>query len=431
MRKLPRQRLGESLEARGLITREQLLRALRNQKVLGGRVGTCLLEIDALSEQDLSTVIGEQSGSACVTPEELRGIPDDVIRLIPAKVAKRCMAIPFHASSTQVKVALANVSDLTIQDEVAFVVGRRVRWYLALELRIQEALATYYGEECPQRFSKLLDRLNRARYLWGREGPAPAGATPPAEEMLQWDPGVVAAHPRASAEPISRELELPTFSTEPAPPAVSPPRPEPAPAPPGPAASSPPAGAAPALGAVELPESAPEPARPPDPPSPMTLAQAERRLLDPQDRDDVAQTLIEFAGTRGRRAILFVQRRGETAAWRWTGDGLDADRLAAFRARTHQPSVFVSLRDSDGVFRGALPPMPVHLTLSACFEPPLADREVAVLPVRLRDRLVAALLVEPAARGFSAETISELHRLLAKAAIAFELCIMRNKLRDA
>ncbi len=431
MRKLPRQRLGESLEARGLITREQLLRALRNQKVLGGRVGTCLLEIDALSEQDLCTVIAELNGSPCATPEELRGIPDEVIRLVPAKVAKRCMAIPFQASSTQVKVALASVSDLTVQDEVAFVVGRRVRWYLALELRIHEALAAYYGEECPQRYAKLLDRLNRARYLWSREGSTPGAPAPPAEEMLQWDPGVVAAHRPASAEPVSRELELPTFVAEPVAPADSPPQVEPSLAPLGPVAGPRPAGETALQGAAERTESAPAPARPPDPPLPMTLAQAERRLLDPQDRDDVAQTLIEFAGTRGRRAILFVQRRGETAAWRWTGDGLDADRLAAFRARSQQPSVFVSLRDSDGVFRGALPPMPVHLALSACFEPPLADREVAVLPVRLRDRLVAALLVEPAARGFPAETISELQRLLAKAAIAFELCIMRNKLRDA
>lgn len=414
-----------------MITREQLLRALRNQKVLGGRIGTCLLEIDALSEPDLCTVIAEQSGSPCVTPEELRGIPDEVIRLIPAKVAKRCMAIPFQASSTQVKIALANVGDLAIQDEVAFVVGRRVRWHLALELRIHEALATYYGEECPQRFSKLIDRLNRARYMWGREGSAPGAAAPPAEEMLQWDPGVVTAQAPASAEPISREIELPMLVAEPAPSAAPPPQPEPAPAPPSPAAGSTPAGGAAAPSTTERRESAPAPTRPHDPSHPMTLAQAERRLLDPQDRDDVAQTLIEFAGARGQRAILFVQRRGETAAWRWTGDGLDADRLAAFRARSQQPSVFVSLRDSDGVFRGALPPMPVHLTLGACFEPPLAEREVAVLPVRLRDRLVAALLVEPGPRGFPAETISELQRLLAKAAIAFELCIMRNKLRDA
>jgi hypothetical protein len=46
-------KLGQLLVARGWITVQQLTRALQNQGVVGGRLGTCLIEADALSEDNL------------------------------------------------------------------------------------------------------------------------------------------------------------------------------------------------------------------------------------------------------------------------------------------------------------------------------------------------------------------------------------------
>ena len=75
-------RLGELLEQRGQITRDQLLRALRNQKVVGGRLGTCLLEIEAVTEEQLCSALAQQQGAPCASPEDLRGIPDDVLEML-------------------------------------------------------------------------------------------------------------------------------------------------------------------------------------------------------------------------------------------------------------------------------------------------------------------------------------------------------------
>ena len=138
-------RLGEILEQRGRVAHEQTLRALRNQKVLGGRLGTCLLEIDAVSEEELLAALSEIHGVPPATAEDLRNIPAEVIALIPPKVALRCMAVPFYASGSNVKVALANARDLAVQDEINFVVGRRARWHVASDLRIHEALERWKG----------------------------------------------------------------------------------------------------------------------------------------------------------------------------------------------------------------------------------------------------------------------------------------------
>ena len=403
-------RLGEFLEQRGLVAHEQTLRALRNQKVLGGRLGTCLLEIEAIAEEDLLLALSELQGAPPATPEELRGIADKVIELVPAKVAKRCFAIPFHASSTQVKVAVANARDLSIQDEVAFVVGKRIRWHVAPELRIHEALEKYYQQECPTRFSKLLDRLNRSHFLWSRESAARgSGPTIPAGTDL-----------RDNALPSFAMAEHDQLATLPEPPLP--------PAAPPPAVDL-------AAPLVRPPAAANEETQ--DVPRPgtarrrLSLAEVEKCLLDPADRDDVARNIVDFAAGRVRRAVLLVVRRQELAAWRWGGEGLDAPRLAAYRSSFREPSIFVGLRDGAGVFRGVLPPMPAHVQLLAAFDPPPALVEMTALPIRVRARLVAVLLVEAAGDQLSGADLEELRRVTAKAAIAFELCIMRAKLRKA
>ena len=197
-------RLGELLERRGTLSREQLLRALRHQKVVGGKLGTCLLEIDALAEEELLRALAEQQGVPFATPDDLRNVPADVRAVIPAKVSKGRFAVPVHATSTQVEVAMMDTGDLAALDELAFVTGRRVRPLIASEARVFEALEKYYGLEAPTRFAKLVDRLNRARFLWGARDKAK-----PSDE-LRWDPALGVRPPgETAALPGAATLEPP------------------------------------------------------------------------------------------------------------------------------------------------------------------------------------------------------------------------------
>ncbi len=143
---------------------------------MGGRVGTCLLEMEVLGEDLLVRSLSEQLGVPAAVIEDLRGIPDEVLRLIPEKLARRCRTIPFRVSGGRLDVAMQDPRNLVCQDEIAFACGRRVKVHVLHELRIYEALQRYYHEECPSRYSLLLDRVNRARYLWSaKEGGARPG----------------------------------------------------------------------------------------------------------------------------------------------------------------------------------------------------------------------------------------------------------------
>lgn len=170
-------KLGQLLVARGWITVQQLTRALQTQNAVGGRVGTCLLEMEVLGEDLLVRSLSEQLGVPAAVVEDLRGIPEEVQRLIPEKLARRCRTIPFRVSGGRLDVAMQDPRNLVCQDEIAFACGRRVKVHVLHEVRIYEALQRYYHEECPSRYSLLLDRINRARYLWSaKEGAARPGA---------------------------------------------------------------------------------------------------------------------------------------------------------------------------------------------------------------------------------------------------------------
>ncbi|MCB1057535.1 MAG: hypothetical protein KDD11_18705 [Acidobacteria bacterium] len=158
--------LGEILLHRGWIDRSQLNRALAIQRQIPGRLGSCLLEIDATSENQLVEALAEQMGVPAALPEDLKNVPAEVIALIPAKLAVRAQAVPFRLTGNRLSVALADTEDLALQDELSFASGKRIQVHVASEARILEALESYYGEECPARYARLLDRLNRSRYLW-------------------------------------------------------------------------------------------------------------------------------------------------------------------------------------------------------------------------------------------------------------------------
>jgi hypothetical protein len=413
-------RIGQILVERGWISNDQLLRAIQNQAAVGGRLGTCLLELDLLPEDLLLRALAEQRGVPAASAEDLKGVPPEVHQLLPPKVAKRCGAVPFRLDGNLLLVAMVDVDNLASQDELAFVSGKRIRVHVANEARVYDAIQRYYGEECPARFQHLLDRMTRSRATAERAAAAPArppvaavrpvaarvpapaavGGAPHAAPAAGEAPPPAAARPRISSIPLApderqrlRRATTPTTPTSQA------------------AAARAPLSTAPA------------------PPAP-SLADVEARLVSPADREDVAAALLDFLAPRFARVALFIVRRDEVAGWVGRGSHLDLGRLRDFRAALDQPSIFLNLARGGTFYLGPLPPMPVHQALAACWGGQL-PAECLLLPIRLRERLVTLVYADRGGAGLRGVDLAQLQQLAAKAAIAFELCIMRGKLRKA
>ena len=433
-------KLGQLLVARGWITVQQLTRALQNQGVVGGRLGTCLIEADALSEDNLLKALSEQLGVPAVSLDDLRGIPEEVLGLVSDKLARRCRAVPIRLEGSRLDLAMMDARNLACQDEIAFATGKRVKVHVAHELRILEALEKYYKEDCPSRYSLLAERLNRARYFWERPEPRAESATTlatPYENLLgRQRPGAIPPPP-----------PLPNVSVVQTP--VARPRPATAPVatagpPPAPAAAAPVASAAAAVSAASAPRAratsvplsaeeraalgaAPRPApAPPQQPRPATIEEVEKVLAATQDREEVGRIVLNFLVRDHTHAALFQTGRDRIIAWQAQGQGIDAAVFQRYSVGFDQPSLFLNLREGNSVYLGPLPPMPVHRELARSWGGEL-PRDCVMLPVRLRDRLVAVIYAD----GSKKVDLVLLQRLAAAMAAALGRCILLKKQGEA
>jgi Type II secretion system (T2SS), protein E, N-terminal domain len=452
-------KLGQLLVARGWITVQQLTRALQNQGVVGGRLGTCLIEMDALGEDNLLKALSEQLGVPAVSLDDLRGVPPEVLGIVPDKLARRCRAVPFRLEGSRLDLAMMDARNLACQDEIAFATGKRVKVHVAHELRILEALEKYYKEECPSRYSLLADRLNRARYFWERAEPKAESATTlaaPFENLLGGQrrqdamappPLLPDFHPQAESErrprPITKTPVTPQTVAAPAPRPSPPPPPAPPPvrprpvAAPAPAPPAPPAPAAPRPRLNSVPLTAeeraalgpPPPAPPPPPaakPAPATIDEAEKALAATEDREEVGRTVLAFLLRDHKHAALFQTGRDKITGWQIQGEGIDPKLFRSYSVGFDQPSLFLNLRQGSGVYLGPLPPMPAHRELARCWGGEL-PRDCVMLPVRIKDRLVAVIYAD----GSKKVDLVLLQRLATAASAALSRSILLKKQGEA
>jgi hypothetical protein len=458
-------KLGQLLVARGWITVQQLTRALKNQNVTGGRLGTCLLEMDALREDLLLKGLSEQLGVPAVEIDDLRGVPEEVLGLVSEKLARRLRAVPFRVEGGRLDLALMDPRNLAAQDEIAFASGKRVKVHVAGEIRILEALERYYGEECPSRYGMVLDRLNRARFLWDKT--AEPQRPPTAELPILESPFSTAA--RMKPPPPLPDLQMPAAPAAPAASAASASEPvfagpapalrmpPPIPKPLAPVAPVTPPAAVPVATAAATATAPPRPAPPPKPltvsltpeekadlgafswvepastdrslPVPANLDEVEAELTRPgRSLDDVGQLLLGFLGRNHRRAALFQVTRDRVAGWKIHGTGIDREAFAAFSIGFDQPSIFLNLRQGNSLYLGPLPPMPAHRELARTWGGDL-PRDCILVPVRIKDRLVIVLYADGATKG--PIELQQIQRLGALATAAVERAILQRKRGEA
>ncbi len=87
--------IGELLLREGLISREDLDRALQQQKETGTRLGFALVTSGALSEADLTRVLSMQYRVPAVELSETE-IDPKILKLVPADFASKHLILPLR-----------------------------------------------------------------------------------------------------------------------------------------------------------------------------------------------------------------------------------------------------------------------------------------------------------------------------------------------
>jgi Type II secretion system (T2SS), protein E, N-terminal domain len=157
-------RVGEVLIHEGAVSSAGLRRALTFQRYGGQglRLGTILVGWNLADEEVLLRALSEHHNRLAVPWSDLSRAAPETVALLPADIAEQVRAIPFREELRGIIVAFSNPSDLTAVDRVAQVMKRRVIPAVALEIRILQAQALFYGTGIPPDHLPILIKLRDA-----------------------------------------------------------------------------------------------------------------------------------------------------------------------------------------------------------------------------------------------------------------------------
>lgn len=408
------QSLGSLLLQSGRITKQQLGLAISKQREIGGRLGSCLLEMGAISEDLLNRILAEQQGVPIATAEDLNGIPTELIQLLPARIAIRYQAVPFRSSTARVEIAMLEVDNLWLQDELSFIVGKRLKIHIASEVRLVSALARYYNASLPERFAKLEGLLDQQRQQTREDspGPHPDSRLIHSAELNEPTSQVV---PIRSVQPEPREPETEGSSEKPNPQSIP--------------LSDRDLASLDTVSATAHPGTNVSPflyERDHSSNGALERDDVEAELAAARHPEEVGRILVDYLAQFFVRVLIFQIRQGNVLGWLGRGPGLDRERLAGFRVSFDEPSIFLNLREGGSFFIGRLPEMPPHLELAACWSKDLAD-ECAVFPLRIQEHLVSLIYGDRGPLGLQALDLELIRHLTTVASQAFERCILEQK----
>jgi hypothetical protein len=172
--------LGQLLIEKGFVDEKVLGEALQRQVIFGGRLGTNLLEMGVVSEDDLMRLLALQYNIPHAEPSHFEEISKVVLDSVPKELISKHRIVPLAVDGHRITLAMTDPHKLDIIDEVAFQTAMVVQPVVASEVRIAEALQSYYNIKREARYivvsEKVADEQRRISH------PSTVHAPPPPEE---------------------------------------------------------------------------------------------------------------------------------------------------------------------------------------------------------------------------------------------------------
>ena len=139
-------RLGDVLLATGVITDEDLQRALSMQKGTDKRLGNVLLDEGFITEKQLIDALEMQLGVEFIDLSKTI-IPAELASVIPMSMAKKYNFVPVKQEKDELYIAMSDPLNFMAIEDVKRVCGRRVVPMIATGDAVDRAIMTLYGNE--------------------------------------------------------------------------------------------------------------------------------------------------------------------------------------------------------------------------------------------------------------------------------------------
>src|SRR5438046_4000248 len=140
------QRLGDLLVKEKVISAEQLQQSTKVQKDTNCRLGSALVKLGFLTDEDVTNFLSRQYGVPAINLSYFE-IDPTVVKLIPFETAKRYQILPLSRVGASLTIAMVDPTNVFAMDDIKFMTGFNIEPVVASESAIMDAIDKAYGGE--------------------------------------------------------------------------------------------------------------------------------------------------------------------------------------------------------------------------------------------------------------------------------------------
>jgi len=142
-------KLGEILVREGLITQDQLRKALLEQKNSGMRLGYTLVKLGFIEETEVSKMLARQYRMPAVDLSRFE-VDAKILKLIPPDIATKHTVLPLKREGRTLTVAIADPNNVAAIEDIKFITRCDVFPVIAGEYTLRNAIERYYQQSDAQ-----------------------------------------------------------------------------------------------------------------------------------------------------------------------------------------------------------------------------------------------------------------------------------------
>jgi hypothetical protein len=145
-------------------------------------------------------------------------------------------------------------------------------------------------------------------------------------------------------------------------------------------------------------------------------------------REEIGDAILSFCAPYLKRRLLLVVRRGQVIGWRGDGPDIDGRAVRALSIPLDSSSVFGRVSKSTEYWRGPLPRLPADQPLIKALGG-IPPAECLILPMFVGGKPLGFLYGDNREDDVAEAPIDHLRRLVAKTDLAFQVYLLKGKIR--
>jgi type IV pilus assembly protein PilB len=158
------ERIGDLLFREGLITADQLSKALSEAKATKTRIGYNLVKLGFVPEIEVTKILAKQHKMPAVDLSRFEVDPK-IAKMIPNDLAQKNLVVPLKRDGRTLTVAMADPSNLGVLEDLKFITRYDIFPVIAGEYTLRQIIEKIYGATDDQQMASLMDTISELEDL--------------------------------------------------------------------------------------------------------------------------------------------------------------------------------------------------------------------------------------------------------------------------